>query len=334
VRLFFFAFAISCGSPNDTSESKTVTVYTALDQIYSEPIIKKFETKTGIKVEAVYDAEAVKTVGLVNRLIAERNRPRCDVFWNNEIIRTLHLKDEGLLAAYAPPSAATIPANFKDPEGHWTGFAARARVIVYNTTLVPAADAPRDLESLTLPQWRGKVAIAYPLFGSTSTHSAVLFAQWGEERAKKFFETLKANEARVVDGNMTAARLVATGEIPLALTDTDDAQLLKSQGHPIEMIMLDHGGEGALLIPNTLSLVNGAPNPDAAKKLMDYLLSPEVEAALAACESAQIPLHPNVPAPPLVAAMAAEKFWPVDFAKAESQLDSAMNWLKQIFSQP
>src|SRR4030043_1766057 len=70
---------------------RTVVIYTSVDQVYSEPILKEFEKKTGIRVKAKYDVEAVKTVGLINAIIAERGSPRCDVLWNNEIINTIIL---------------------------------------------------------------------------------------------------------------------------------------------------------------------------------------------------------------------------------------------------
>jgi iron(III) transport system substrate-binding protein len=107
---------------------REVIVYTALDRQFSEPILKEFEERTGIEVRPVFDAEAVKTVGLVNRIIAERARPQCDVFWNNEVLRSIQLNREGVVEAYVSPSAADIPDKFKDPTGAWTGFAARARV--------------------------------------------------------------------------------------------------------------------------------------------------------------------------------------------------------------
>ena len=69
-----------------SSSGDSVTVYTSQDQVYAEPILQRFEQETGVRVRAVYDSEAVKTVGLINRLIAEKNHPRCDLFWNLSLI--------------------------------------------------------------------------------------------------------------------------------------------------------------------------------------------------------------------------------------------------------
>jgi iron(III) transport system substrate-binding protein len=176
--------------------------------------------------------------------------------------------------------------------------------------------------------------MAYPLFGTTATHAAALFAAWGEARARKFFEALKANDVKILEGNMTVCRAVADGELALGLTDTDDAHLLQSQGRPVDFILLDHDGRGALLVPNTLALIKGAPHPEAGRKLIDYLLLPEVEQILATSPSAQIPLHPGVAVPVVVQKMAQNPRMPVDFAQAAAQLTPSADFLKSLFTRP
>lgn len=334
--LLLVPLCIACLSTKAFSQTARgeVVIYTALDQIYSEPILKGFEKETGIRVKAVYDTEAAKTTGLVSRLIAERGRPRCDVFWNNEIVRTIQLQEKDLLAKYEPENAKTIPAAFKDREGYWTGFAARARVLTFNTKLIRREEVPRDMAELIKPCWRGKLGMAYPLFGTTATHAAVLFFLWGEEKARSYFNALKENEVRIMDGNMAVCRAVAFGEIPLGLTDTDDANLLRSQGRPIDWVLIGHDGKGALLVPNTLALIKGSPNPEEGKRMINYLLQPEVEKTLAASLSAQIPLHPGVEAPPEVQRMAKGKFLQVDYAKAAGELSSSAEFLKTTFARP
>ena len=130
-----------------------VVVYTSLDQVFSQPVLEDFERETGIAVRAVYDVEAAKTTGLVNRLIAETSRPQADVFWNSEVGRTLVLKAKGVLAPYPSPAAEGIPASFKDPEHNWTGFAARARVFIYNTQQLSAQEVPQSILDLAAPRF-------------------------------------------------------------------------------------------------------------------------------------------------------------------------------------
>ncbi len=125
-------FAVALGGCGEQGAGESVTVYVSEDQVFSEPILKDFERETGIRVEAVYDTEESKSTGAMNRLIAEKGNPRADVYWANEPIRAEVLKQRGISAIYHPPSARDIPAVFRDPDGYWTGFSARARVLIVN----------------------------------------------------------------------------------------------------------------------------------------------------------------------------------------------------------
>lgn len=283
------------GSPACGGNTDTVVVYTSLDQPFSEPILKDFEDETGIRIKAVYDVEAAKTTGLVNRLVAEHSNPQADVFWSSEFAQTILLKGEGILQPYDSPSADNIPQQYRDPENYWTGFAVRARVIIVNTDLVPPEQYPGSIFDLLDPSWgSNEVGIANPLFGTMATHAAALFAVLGDEAAKAFFQGLLDQNVRVVDGNSVVRDMVASGELKVGLTDTDDAHIAVAYGQPVEIIFPDQDDMGTLLIPNTLAMVEGAPHPEEARLLIDYLLSPEVEAKLAASDSAQIPVRGDI----------------------------------------
>ena len=141
------------GCKGKDSNKEEVVIYTSLDKVFSQPILEAFEEQTGIKVLSVYDSEATKTTGLVNRLIAEKSNPRADVFWNSETGRTVVLKQKGVLAKYTSPSAADIPDQFKDKDGFWVGFAARCRILIYNTDLLKGKDLPESIFELIDPKW-------------------------------------------------------------------------------------------------------------------------------------------------------------------------------------
>jgi iron(III) transport system substrate-binding protein len=308
-----------------------VVIYTSLDQVFSEPILQDFERQTGIRVKAVYDVEASKTTGLVNRLIAEKSHPQADVFWNSEVGRTLVLKDKGILAPYRSSSAADIPDQFKDKDGYWTGFAARARVLIYNTERLDPSEAPQSILELTEPRWKGKVAMAYPLFGTTATHIAALYAVLGPEKTERYLEDLKANDVLIVDGNAVSRDVVVQGEVPVGFTDTDDVNVALQAGKPVAMIFPDKEGMGTLLIPNSVALIKDAPHPDAAKRLIDYLLSREVESRLAFADSMQIPLRDNVKTPPRVSAYGSLRTLPVDYRTIADNLDRAARFSRELF---
>ncbi len=283
-----------CGSGEDLGkEAKArVIVYASLDREFSAPILLAYAKQSGVQVLPKFDVESTKTVGLTNLIVAEAQRPRCDLFWNNEILNTFRLKDQGLLVPFQPSGAADLPDTFKAKDGTWYGFAARARILLVNTKLIPEAERPKGINDLLNPKWKGKIAIAKPLYGTTATHATCLFSVWGEEKAKKFFQDLKANEVQVVSGNKQVALAVSSGQALFGLTDTDDAMEQVESGNPVAIVYPDRepGELGTLFIPNTLALIKNSPHPEAARALANHLLSPEVEAALAKGPSAQIPL--------------------------------------------
>jgi iron(III) transport system substrate-binding protein len=313
-----------------------VIVYTALDSEFAEPIFDDFTAQTGIAVRAKFDTESTKTVGLAEAILAEGSRPRCDVFWNNEILNTLRLQRRGLLAAYQPPIAENYPAAYRSPRGLWHGFAARGRVLIVNTDLVPAAGRPRSIRDLADPKWRGRGGLAKPLFGTTATHAACLFAFWGDEKAKQFFQQLKANQVQILSGNRQVAATVGGGKLNFGLTDTDDAVAELEKGMPVAIVYPDQGGDGmgTLFIPNTLAIIQGGPNGQAARRLIDYLLSPEVEAKLAAGPSAQIPLNSQVDVKVRVETPRTIKAMAVDFDAAAAKWDTAAKFLRDEFTGP
>jgi iron(III) transport system substrate-binding protein len=318
------------GSNNANTTAREVTVYVSTDRVFSEPILRAYEQQSGVRVNAVYDTEETKSTGLANKLLAEKNRPQADVFWSNEPVRTLVLKRNGVLAPYKSPNAEGIPATFKDPEGYWTGFSARSRVIVYNTNLVKADEAPKSIFDLADPKWKDQVAIADPRFGSTSFHVAALYAEVGDERAEEFFRKLKTNGVKIVPGNSVVRDMVARGEAKVGLTDTDDVNVALEDKQPVAMVFPDRDGMGVPIMPNMVSLVANGPHSEAGKKLIDYLLSPEVERMLAQSEAVQIPLHSGVEGPKNIPPLSSFKPMTLDYSKAADRVEDVTKRLQPI----
>lgn len=314
-----------------------VVIYVALDQNFSEPLIEEFEKQTGLKVRAQYDVEATKTVGLYRKIVEEMDigRPRCDIFWNNELMLTARLKKLGALQPYVSPSAADIPDAFKDPEGYWTGFAARARIFIVNTELLPDRSAwPTSYTDLIDPKWKGNCGLARPLTGTTATHGTILFQHLGEEKAKAFFESLLANDPRLVPGNAHLMRQVRKGEFAFGFTDTDDFNVARVDGFPVEAIYPDQGEgrPGTIVIPNSVAMIKDCPHPEAAKKLIDYILSPEVERKLAYADSAQIPVRPAVEHPDYIKVPGKDfKAMVVDFERAAEEYEKWQEYFREKF---
>jgi len=272
VLVLVLVLVLGCPSTSTSTSTSTVTVYCAADREFAEDIFKDFEKETGIRVDAKYDTEATKTTGLAQAILAESERPRCDVFWDNEVLQTLLLEKKGLLA------------------GEWKPFAARARVILVNTAVVDSAERPRSVRDLALARWKGRTGIANPLFGTTANHVAALFAKLGEKEGRALLAAFKANEVQVCAGNGDVKNRVASGELAFGLTDTDDAHEALSAGKPVAIVFPDQDGPGTLLLPNALSVLARAPHPEQAARLVAWLASPRGEAALAAGPGQHLPL--------------------------------------------
>ncbi len=314
---------ISC-----SKESKDeVTVYTTVDQIFSEPILKDFEKETGIKVKAIYDTEETKSTGVLNRIIAEKNNPHCDVFWSGDPIRAIVLKNRGITMGYDSPVAKDISEQFKDAAYHWIGFSARARVLVYNKNLLKADEVPDSIFDLLDKKYRAKFAIANPLFGTTSFHFAALFSTLGDKKAKELFSGFKKNHLLIATSNGDVKKRVLNAEIACGLTDTDDAFTAMEESKNMGIVFLDQKGIGSLVMPNTVSLMKNSPHNSNGKRLIDYLLSKEIEKKLA-ISSAQMPLHKGVKTPKNVPSLDNIVAMKIDYEKTAKKLEEIQGYLK------
>jgi iron(III) transport system substrate-binding protein len=268
----------------------TLVVYCAHDAIYADSILHDFEKRTGIPVSIRYDTEATKSLGLTELLIREKDAPRCDVFWNNELLGMTDLQDRGILQPYKGSGYARIPAAFKAADGSWTGFAARMRVVIYNTQKV--GSTPPNLSALLPGTDLSRIGIAKALYGTTLTHYIVLWHEWGSGKVREWHRQTRADGIKELDGNAAVKDAVAEGACFAGFVDTDDYFEAKDDGRPIAMHPLELEDGRTICIPNTVAIIRGARHPDAAKKLVDFLLSEETELALANSKSRQIPLGP------------------------------------------
>lgn len=266
-----------------------LVVYCAHDSIYSEKILHEFEKATGIPVSIRFDTEGTKSLALTELLVSEKDNPRCDVFWNNQLLGTAALKEHGILHSYKGPGFERIPERFKDPDGCWCGFAARLRVFIVNTEkLEPTEEAINRALKGNL----SRVAIAKPLYGTTLSHYSVLWRKWGEEKLKAWHSGWREKGVTEALGNATVKNLVAQGVCDLGLTDTDDFFVAKDDGKPVAMLPFRFASQKVICIPNSVCIIKGTKKLEQAKELVDYLLSAECELALAKSKSRQVPLGP------------------------------------------
>jgi iron(III) transport system substrate-binding protein len=278
--------------------ARRVVVYCSADSVYAQPLFDEFTRRTGIVVAPVFDTEATKTTGLVNRMLGEKDAPRADVWWSSEPFGTIRLARAGVLEAFAAPQAEAAmngwPQALRDADGRWYGFARRARVIVYNTELVKGDDIPKTIDDLASERFRGRAGLALPQFSTVRGSMGALLHVRGEDGFRRLLESFKASGVRILDGNSTVVRAVATGELRVGLTDTDDVYAGQREGWPVDMV---YDAEGAFVIPNTLGLVSrGRAADDPARgdalALIEFLLSPDAQRLLVLSDSRNTPVDP------------------------------------------
>jgi iron(III) transport system substrate-binding protein len=315
---------------------QSATIYCATDREFAAPILDAFERanfkensenqKDSKQVVRVFDVEASKTLGLVTRIEQEATQPKCDVFWNNEILHTIRLQKAGLLEPRRWSLPDGWPEGFLASDRSWVGFAARARILIINTEkLSDKALWPTSVQELASEKWKGKCGYANPVYGTTATHFAILAShpeslrevQWSE-----WSSDVRKN-AVMLAGNKQVALAVASGELAWGLTDTDDAVIEKEKGMPIEMVFPDQlpGQFGAIFIPNTVAVIRKAPHPVLAAKLADYLVSEKTESRLAMSSSAHFPIWPGAKEQSRIETLGIRRA-KVDFERAAQEWES------------
>lgn len=276
----------------------------------------------------MFDTEETKSTGVLNRLIAEANQPQADLFWSGDPVRPFVLIDRGLVKPHTSAVAADLPAAFRAEDGTWTGFAARARVLLVNTNLVTADAMPRSIRDLADSRWRGQTAIANPLFGTTTMHIAALFVEWGDEETQRFLTSLRENQVRVASSNGEVKRLVVAGEVAFGLTDTDDAYQAVQSGGPVSVVYPDQDGMGTLFMPTTVVFIKGGPHPEAGRRLIDCLLGAEVERRMAEA-AAHMPLRSGVKTPVSVRRAEDINAMNIDYQRVAETMNRIQPWLRE-----
>jgi iron(III) transport system substrate-binding protein len=196
-----------------------------------------------------------------------------------------------------------------------------------NKKRVSAEEMPKSVRDLANSRWKRQTAMANPLFGTSTMHVAALFSLWGDDRARTFLNDLRANDIRLASSNGEVKRLVVAGEVAFGLTDTDDANEALKDGAAVEVVYPDQDGDGTLVMPTAIVLIKG-PNNENAKRLVDYLVSADVERQMAR-EAAHMPLRPGVPTLPGIRGVQQVRAMKVDYAWLGDVMERIQPWLRE-----
>jgi len=316
---------------------RDVIVHATVDEQSAYPILNAFERTTDHEtgVIAKFGVETTGSNGFVDRIVGTGDVPYADLFWDNEVMLTMRLQKLGLLQPRRWEVSPNWPTDMIAGDGTWCGFAARARVLLINTDLIPdASSRPDSVSELADPKWEQQCAIASPLSGTTETHFAVLGERIGAAEMLTFARKVSQN-AVVLPGSKRVARAVSAGRIAWGLTDSDHAMVESESGSPVAIVFPDQkpSQPGTLRIPNTVAILKGAPHPVAAGRLADYLISAQTEDRLAMGPSSQLPINQGTQFPPAVLPNVPVRWMRVDFQAAAEGWNDTASKLAEIFAE-
>ena len=260
------------------AQDNVLNLYTARHYSTDEALYNDFTKQTGIRINRIEGGEDA----LFERIRAEGANSPADVFLTVDVGRIWRAEQAGI---FAPVKSAVldsrIPAAYRDPEGEWFGFSARARVIVYNKSMVKPGEITR-YEDLADPRWKGKICVRSGAHPYQLSLMAGMVAALGEQKGEEWIKGLTANLARDPKGGDTdQLRAVAAGECAVALSNNyyvvrlmrsekpEDRKVMES----LAIVWPNQADRGVSMNISGGGMLKNAPHKEAAIKFLEYLAS-------------------------------------------------------------
>ncbi len=310
--------APTTASETTPAESTEVNIYSGRHYETDETLFERFTTETGIQINVV-EGEADE---LQERIIAEGERTPADLLITVDAGRLWRAEEAGLFQPVkSEVLESSIPASLRQPDGLWFGLTQRARVLVYNPEKVKPSDLS-TYEALAEPQWKGRVCVRSS--GNIYNQSLLgsMVETLGVEATEAWAKGLAANFARDPEGGDTdQIKAVAAGQCDVAIANHYYwARLAKSE-KPEDKAVADktaiffpnQGDRGTHVNISGAGVLANAKNPEAAIKLLEYLVSPEAQKVFAEGNN-EYPVVAGVEVDPVVAALGEAKFDQVNVA--------------------
>lgn len=257
---------------------ESVNIYSYREPKLIDPLLGAFTAKTGIKTNIVYAG-----TGLVERMVAEGRNSPADILLTNEFGLLIQAVNANITAPVSSPTIEKrIPAELRDPQGHWIALTRRARVVYASKERVQQDEI--TYEELADPKWRGKICSRSGQHTYNVSLIAAMIANLGEEKAEAWLKGVRDNLARKpAGGDREQVRDVKAGLCDLAIGNT--YYMVAMQKTPDQKVWAD---AVKILFPNAadrgthvnisgMSLIANAPNKANAMKLMDFLVSDEAQ---------------------------------------------------------
>lgn len=296
-------------APQAQAQGEVLTLYMGNPEPVSKAITAAFEQATGIKTAFV----RLSAGEVLNRLRAERARPQASIVYGIGLSTIQVLKSDGLLEAYRAPNRNEIAQRYRDHDGFWTtvdidfiGLAVNKKIFAEKRW-----PAPKSWQDLVRSDYRGQ--IAWPNPGTSGTALTWLYAltsALGEDKAFEYFKQFNPNVSQYTRSGIGPTQMTGSGEAAVGLGFAHDILGFREQGFPIEMIVPAEGTGYDLF---TVVMVRGAPQPQAARKFIDWALTPAAQELLAANNYFDLPSHPKAKVSPVVVPYKDTKLISLDF---------------------
>lgn len=273
-----------------------VNIYSYRQPELIKPALDAFTAETGIKTELLFLDK-----GLEDRILAEGANSPADVIFTVDIARLANAKAKGVTQALDDATVnANLPAEYRDPEGHWFGVTKRARVVYASKERV--GDEPITYAELADPKWKGKVCMRSGQHDYNLALFSAAIAHWGEARTEEWVKGLKANLAKKPSGgDRPQAGAILAGECDIALGNTyyigvmlngsDEKEKSWAQAVKVKFPTFENGGTHVNV--SGVALARHAPNRDNAVKLIQFLSSPRAQ-QIQAEQSYEYPATPGI----------------------------------------
>jgi iron(III) transport system substrate-binding protein len=293
------AAAIAAGIayvPFAAQADEVVNIYSYRQPELIKPALDAFTAETGIKTELLFLDK-----GLEDRILAEGTNSPADVIFTVDISRLTNAKAKGVTQALDDETInANLPAEYRDPEGHWFGVTKRARVIYASKERV--GDEPITYAELADPKWKGKICMRSGQHDYNLALISAAIAHWGGEKTEEWLTGLKNNLAKKPDGgDRPQAGAILAGECDIALGNTyyigvmlngsDEKEKSWAEAVKVKFPTFENGGTHVNV--SGAALAKHAPNRDNAVKLIQFLSSPEAQ-QIQAEQSYEYPATPGI----------------------------------------
>ncbi|MFV0381100.1 MAG: extracellular solute-binding protein [Breznakia sp.] len=318
---------VACSSESSSNKkeaSKKLTVYSPHPAETINLVVKEFQEQTGIEVDIV----AAGTGELLKRVESEDGSPLGDVLWGGGAESLASYKK--YFEAYESKELENIDAKYYDPEFKWLGESPLPMVLMYNTNLVTAANAPKSWEDVLNSEFKGKIAMADPAkSGSAYTILSTMVQAFGKDDGKgwsfieKFYDSL---DGKILSSSSSVYKGVADGEYAVGLTLEKEAIKYVLNGAPVKIVYPE---EGTSAIPDGVAIIKDAENMDNAKKFIDFVLSKEVQEIMSN-ELSRRSIRDDVDAPEGLDALSTIKLVDYDFDWASTDKEKILQEWKNI----